>query len=315
MLLSQKKCVADVASGAHWHELIESIFGSVDMDLGDRAQFHGRIRRSVIGEIELNEVLTSYEDAKRTRKNIASDMKEHFVLVIPRAGTLYLSQDGRECTVNPGALAFFYLNSPHRYFHDDETRILDLKIPAPMLRSRVRHPDRLCAMTVPADHGVAKVTLDFIAAMADQLLDMPAEKALVHVSQLVDTVARLIDCEHADVDFGRASFRQAVRARCVALIDTYIGDPDLGPALLAARCGMSNRYIHAIFQDGDATVGEYIRNRRLSICYERLCRDTQSKLQVKDIALSTGFRSVAHFSNVFKARYGISPSEVRHKIS
>src|SRR5882724_9854469 len=107
MSVPQTNLVASIANDERWHELVESIFGSVDIDLGDPARFHGHIRRTVLGDVELNEVLTSYEDARRTRKNIATDLKESFVLVIPRAGTLYLQQDNRECTVNPGSLAFF----------------------------------------------------------------------------------------------------------------------------------------------------------------------------------------------------------------
>jgi AraC family transcriptional regulator, exoenzyme S synthesis regulatory protein ExsA len=50
---------------------------------------------------------------------------------------------------------------------------------------------------------------------------------------------------------------------------------------------------------------QWIRNRRLDRARELL---THSPLSVTDICFTTGFENVAHFSKVFKERFGISPS-------
>ncbi|WP_307605926.1 AraC family transcriptional regulator [Paenibacillus sp. V4I9] len=49
----------------------------------------------------------------------------------------------------------------------------------------------------------------------------------------------------------------------------------------------------------------YIRNRRLEKAKELL---THTSLSVTDVCFSTGFENIAHFSKVFKERFGISPS-------
>lgn len=53
---------------------------------------------------------------------------------------------------------------------------------------------------------------------------------------------------------------------------------------------------------------QWIRNRRLDRAKELLAN---SALSVTDVCYSTGFENVAHFSKVFKKRFGISPSMVR----
>ncbi|MDQ0903474.1 MULTISPECIES: AraC family transcriptional regulator [unclassified Paenibacillus] len=49
----------------------------------------------------------------------------------------------------------------------------------------------------------------------------------------------------------------------------------------------------------------WIRNRRLDIAKEMLLH---TSLSVTDVCFSTGFESVAHFSKVFKERFGVAPS-------
>lgn len=49
----------------------------------------------------------------------------------------------------------------------------------------------------------------------------------------------------------------------------------------------------------------WIRNRRLDIARDMLLHTSAS---VTDVCFSTGFESVAHFSKVFKERFGVAPS-------
>ncbi len=56
------------------------------------------------------------------------------------------------------------------------------------------------------------------------------------------------------------------------------------------------------------TVGDYIRDRRLEWAYDELGRNDR---KVADIAVAAGFSDNAHFSRVFKQRYGKSPSTLR----
>lgn len=56
---------------------------------------------------------------------------------------------------------------------------------------------------------------------------------------------------------------------------------------------------------------KWIRNRRLDRA-ENLLLDT--KLTVTDICYSVGFENMAHFSKVFKERYGLAPSVFRNRV-
>jgi AraC family transcriptional regulator len=58
----------------------------------------------------------------------------------------------------------------------------------------------------------------------------------------------------------------------------------------------------------DCTLGEYVRRLRIDFA----CRElSQSDRSLVEIALSSGFAHQAHFSRVFKAQTGMTPSEFR----
>ncbi|MBX3118937.1 MAG: helix-turn-helix transcriptional regulator [Fimbriimonadaceae bacterium] len=56
------------------------------------------------------------------------------------------------------------------------------------------------------------------------------------------------------------------------------------------------------------TVGDYIRDRRLEWAFDQLRKNDR---KVSEIAVSAGFADHAHFSRVFKERYGKPPSDYR----
>jgi AraC-like DNA-binding protein len=72
---------------------------------------------------------------------------------------------------------------------------------------------------------------------------------------------------------------------------------------------VSLRYLHAVFRSFGTSIGETILDRRLALCHSRLVADPH--LRIGEVAYRAGFKSHAHFSTTFKARYGASPRDVQ----
>ncbi|WP_219835770.1 AraC family transcriptional regulator [Paenibacillus sp. R14(2021)] len=53
---------------------------------------------------------------------------------------------------------------------------------------------------------------------------------------------------------------------------------------------------------------QWIRGKRLDMARDML---THTSMSVTDVCFTTGFENVAHFSKVFKERFGVSPSAVK----
>ena len=92
--------------------------------------------------------------------------------------------------------------------------------------------------------------------------------------------------------------------RAIDYIDENLCD-ELEISKIAARAYLSQFYFQRVFNAVcGMTVGEYIRNRRLSLAGEELSR---SSIKVIDIALKYGYDSPDSFSRAFTKFHGISP--------
>lgn len=92
----------------------------------------------------------------------------------------------------------------------------------------------------------------------------------------------------------------------------WLDDRSLDPVTLKAcaeAVGSHPSHLARAFRAAyGQTVGDYIRDRRLEWAFEQL---TKTDSKVSEIAVAAGFADHAHFSRVFKQRYGKSPSDLR----
>lgn len=296
---------------SRWRQLVSAMFGEVDMRFADERAFSGCVRQASLDDIGIAEVSSAYEDVSRHRQHVSLDGRAHHVLVAPLHGCVQVSQGGRECIVGPGQFALFDLDQPHRYCHASRLRALSMRLPTDMLQIRTGPLAPWLATGLPAGRGIARVALDFMASLLRERAHLPAAAVPQCASRAVDLAALMLSCtDRAQLPESAPSVREALHARSLRVIEGQLADPDLDPARIAAACGISTRYLHKIFKEAGQRVGDRIRERRLEVCRDRLAVQSHA-VTVKSVALSTGFRSVSHFCNAFRERYGVSPSEFR----
>ncbi|OLM33016.1 Transcriptional regulator, AraC family [Pseudonocardia sp. Ae717_Ps2] len=94
--------------------------------------------------------------------------------------------------------------------------------------------------------------------------------------------------------------------RARAVIDARLSDVDLGPGLVAARCGISLGHLHRLFAETGTSVSAVIREQRLQRCRAELRDARFAHLTVAEVGARWGFRNPAWFGRVFRARFGRS---------
>ncbi|RYG07477.1 MAG: AraC family transcriptional regulator [Caulobacteraceae bacterium] len=78
---------------------------------------------------------------------------------------------------------------------------------------------------------------------------------------------------------------------------------------VATTAGVSRATLYRAF-DGEGGVNRFIQDRRLHHARAALRRRRAQSPTIADVAHDYGFASASHFSRLFRARYGYSPSEV-----
>ena len=97
-------------------------------------------------------------------------------------------------------------------------------------------------------------------------------------------------------------------ADAVAYMEDHLTD-ELSIGQIAKRANVSGFYFQRIFSAlCGFTVGEYIRNRRLTLAAQELC---SARARVLDIALKYGYESPDSFTRAFIRFHGVSPSAAR----
>jgi AraC-like DNA-binding protein len=105
---------------------------------------------------------------------------------------------------------------------------------------------------------------------------------------------------------------QKARLRSVkSYIDAHLSEPDLSLSDIARSNRISLRYLHQLFRQTDMSASEWLRLRRLQRSYDLLSSSRYATQSITEIAYSMGFNSSSHFSNLFRAHFGVRPSVVR----
>ncbi len=184
---------------------------------------------------------------------------------------------------------------------------IHLVIPRLLLPPAVAPPD----IFAPRRLSSERLATGFLCELAEMLIRIPsyAEKgqALALASILRVPLAFCIGTS----DGGPFPPDQRTRSRQLRRhIEDNIGDPNLTPASIANRFGMSRSQLFRQFEDAGG-VETFIRKRRMRRALVSLADPDLSGRRIGDIAYDAGFNDEAHFSKLFRATYGTAPRAFR----
>ena len=109
----------------------------------------------------------------------------------------------------------------------------------------------------------------------------------------------------------QSGIASGLRLAISQFLDTNYTQPDLTPSLVAARFGITPRYVHRLFEHTGTTFMEELFRRRLQHAHQLLVSPLYQKLSITDIAYECGFNDLAHFGRRYRKMYGLSPSDRR----
>lgn len=284
--------------------------GDVNFAPGGGAAFRGVIEYGNLGPASLCRVANT---AQRFVRNAGPGPLPGpaAMIVVQTRGVSHVDQDGRRASLSPGqwsvcdtGRAFSISNvidAEHvilMQYHDAANALLSALLPLAARSFGGAGAERLaCDLIVGAFRDCGQLR----GAVADTTADAIARMVLACVEE---AGAR------APLPVGAG-----VRQRIVAFIDAHLADEGLGAATIAAEFGYSTRQIHRLFHDGGGvSIAEHVWLRRLERSFDDLRRAGDGET-ITEIAFRWGFSSSAHFSRVFRERFGISPRECRQSVA
>lgn len=274
--------------------------------------FRGSVRTEGVDEIQFSLVTASSHRVERTEELISRSDRHYFKLSLQLEGTGSLLQAGREAVLGPGDIAIYDTNRPYTLNFDGPVRVMVVMFPKHVLELPPETVSQMTAVRIGAETRLSGLVAPFLGGLVDNLglLEGQVGRRLAHSA--VDLVTTIFSHE-AELEHGSISPKQALLQQVMAFIDEHLGDNALGPTEIAAAHFISTRHLHQIFHEQGTTVSSWIRERRLERCRRDLTSPALAERPISAIAARWGFADPAHFSRVFKAGFGLSPTEARQR--
>lgn len=248
--------------------------------------------------------------AGRPVRFVARDSGEYLFVGV-HGGVAPCLQPPAEIALTPGDICFYDAHRPTALDFPGAFRATVFLAPRTALglaepvlhrlnRSPVTRGSRLGTLLSPFLSGLADTAARHGPAVSETLVRDA-------VNLLVTAAAEQLGGEAAEPCGAELS----LLPRILEHIELHLSDADLSPEMIAEAAYISVRYLHKLFQEQGLTVSRWIQRRRLEECRRELLRRGGSQPTIAAVAGRWGFISAPHFSRVFRAAYGMSPSEWR----
>jgi AraC-like DNA-binding protein len=288
-----------------WADETPRVFEPLAVRAAGDAPFEGRVERYPLGPLTVFRLTADASTVTRTPAMIGASDPEWIQIGLLLGGRCVVDQDGRRATLRSGDFASWASSRPYAVDALTRHELLVTYCPAALLRP---HTDRLydrTATAIPGDHGTARLVRRFLLALLEEL------ESGATVPGATDIAEGLVDLFRGLYGARLDPPPELLRAQIAAFIDAHLGDPRLGPEVIARSHFISRRSLDRLFAAEGTSVRESIRLRRLERCRRDLQDPRLAGESVLQIATRWGFVSASHFSRAFRATYGMAPSDAR----
>lgn len=303
-----------VVGGASWRFLVSGSLLPFEMDVPRREDFSGAIRSSRLSDLAFIEMSCQRHAAHRSPACVAQVERPELVVSFQRSGTLHLEQDGRRTRVHPGQFAVYDSSRPVAVEGSDDYESLCVKFPMARCRDGADSIRQLTATSFDGDRGLGPAVWGLIGHLGSTVAGAPSRNAGRVAHNAIGLVEQML---HEQLDHhgpaAAADAPDALLEKCLDFIEDHLGEPDLGPARVAAANFISTRYLHVLFQRTGTTVASRIRDLRLERVREDLVDVRYLTASVDSIARRWGFSNISHFGQTFKKATGETPAAYRRR--
>ena len=256
-----------------------------------------------VGRFTLANVRSSPSKLIRRPGHTRRDGFDHWVLRVSRYGVVRSRSGDHSYMSRPGDLVLEKLTHP---YHDDWDE--DEWVGAMFAPGVFPGLDRaLSAMpSGPVPGARAALLADYLLALGRRL------PAMTHAD--IDAVA---DATHAMIAALAPETRSeperptlAARLRAEQVIRANLGSARLDSRRIAALAGLSRSALYRLFEESGG-VATHVRRIRLETVRAALSDPARRGERIAAIAEQAGFHCPASFSRAFRARFGVTPGEMR----
>lgn len=297
-----------------WRDSIGVLF---DIEAGEDAGRFGycaRLDSAMAGDAMVSRVRAGAQTFARSSLRAYRDGIEGVMFQVFTSGQVRRSDEAAPVAAE-GALVGFDLTRDMETINSDFD-LVSIIFPREAIETRLGDVSDLHLGAIGNEHGLSRLTSDFIVSLQRSLPHMDSGEAEAASNAAADLIAECYRGQHRRSGAGD-SHRIAVVTRAQAFVRRRIenGEP-VDVALLARALDCSRATLYRAFEPIGG-VAAFIRSERLRACLSDMARLARGELAVTlgELAMRRGFESDAQFSRAFKTEFGMTPSDARRALA
>lgn len=202
--------------------------------------------------------------------------------------------------------------TPAKLVLDQGVSFASMRIPREALVTAARNLDGKAAHRVDASNMALRLLIGYQDFLRSQ--DAASDRSLAFkvAQHLIDLMALALTPVVTEHPCGASAVREARLEAIKSDILANLSQVRLSAKTVARRHGVTDRYIHKLFEETGETFGRYVMEERLKRAYKLLVAPPCT-IQIGNIALEVGFGELSTFNRAFKRRFGDTPTTVRRK--
>lgn len=274
------------------------------------ASYNGEIERYYVSDrVRLADIRFTPHHTRLKAGKPGRSRRHSFLVSQQVEGFARVKQGGRVAEIGPNQIFFIDTSQPFE-IETEEIRTKSVYLDSQFWQEVFPERHFYTAAALCCDTGLGRTC----RSMVDQVFEIAWEQPETMVTRLAGCLADLLAVSMvsslpAPTVTDRDEGQMLERIRKVVLCN--LSDSNLCVAKVADDIGLSPRQVHAIFSRSGTTLMRWVWDQRLQRIASELGNPVLSSRPVSQIAFEWGFNEAAHFSRLFKARYGMSPTHYR----
>ncbi len=288
-----------------WRTLVQPMFDVSLTDPDALTYFEGAATTALLGDGLLATTGASAQAFSRDKALIEATGWDHIAVQIYTQGGFAGTFAGDTVSVSTGDVNVLDLGQT---FETRANEFANLTLIIPRERAGVLRYGAHHGHVMKGGHATTEILathLRQVAAHADQLSMAEA----VGCMEVAVSLISQSDLREAGASM-RAAVRTSLRSAVLDYLERNLDAENLSPARIAARFHVSRATLYRLFE-ADGGIARLIQTLRLERAFDLLSRSTPRRLRIADVMDRIGWSDAAHFSHAFKARFGLSPRDLR----
>jgi AraC-like DNA-binding protein len=294
---------------AVWREVVGRVYTRLDVEPIGEQPLRATVEQHSWPELSIFFGDATPANSSRTKDLISDGGGDFRLLRANGARYQYVSQGATEEIDYPDAgLIFNGVVGTSQFL--ESCRFTTICIPRERLASAVRgledRPIRRLSWSSPHLRLLASY-IELIRAEGPASDPVLSRRVSDH---LIDLLALALEPTKDALVKASSAVRNARLAAIRADILTNLSQVRLSAKTLARRHGLTDRYIHLLFEETGETFGQFVLEERLKRAFHLLADPSCGK-RITDIASDVGFGDLSTFNRAFRRRFGDTPSGTR----